>query len=252
MKIRDVYDFINEIAPYDMQLGFDNSGLNIGSMNGDFSKVGVCLDLDGSAADYALTHGMDLIICHHPVIWNGLKNIGAESVVYKLINGGVSVISAHTNLDCANDGVCEQLCRALGVSITENAYLDDFGGTPIARLGVLENAVKPDEFARFLKERLNAPDVRYNAIGCVKKIGVFNGAGVDLIPFALAHGADTVVTADVKHHDWISAHEAGINLFDAGHFCTEYIAMPPLCDMINARFGQICSLIPQTAPYEAV
>lgn len=252
MKIREVYEFINEFAPYEMQLGFDNSGLNIGSQSGEFHKIGVCLDLTDAVADYAISHGIDLIISHHPVIWSRLKNIDENTVVYKLISNGISAMSAHTNLDCAKDGVCEQLCKALGVRITENAYLNEFGDVPIARLGTLENPMNPDEFAKYLKLRLNAPDVRYNADKSVMKIGVFNGAGVDLIPFALAHGADTVVTSDVKHHDWISAHESGINLYDAGHFCTEYIAIQPLCDRINERFGQICEAIEQTAPYKAV
>lgn len=252
MKIREIYDYINEIAPYEMQLGFDNSGLNIGSADSEVNKIGVCIDLTNSAVDFAIEQGIDLIISHHPVIWNGLKNIDEKSVVYRLIRNGISALSAHTNYDCAKNGVCEQLCRALDIKITENAYLDDFGDVPIARLATLENPMNPDEFAAYLKQRLNAPDVRYNADRRVMKIGVFNGAGTDLIPFALSHGADTVITSDVKHHEWIAAQDMGINLYDAGHFCTEYAAVLPLCERINERFGDICVSIPQTAPYKAV
>ena len=253
MTVRDIYGYINSIAPYDMQLGFDNSGLNVGGMDAHVRKIGVCLDLTEQAVDFAIDNGMDLIISHHPVIWSGLKSVRPDDVVYSLIKNGIAALSAHTNLDSANGGVCDTLCMALGINTLENAYLDEFPDVPIARLGVIDGEMTADDFAAFLKEKLSSPDVRYHSCGrAVHKIGVFNGAGTDLIPFAKAHGADSVVTGDVKHHEWLDAAKMGINLFDAGHFCTENIIVQKLCGLINSRFGDIAQIIPQSAPYKAV
>lgn len=253
MIIREIYEYINSIAPYNTQLGFDNSGLNVGGMNDTVHKIGVCLDLDEQAVGFAKNNGIDLIISHHPVIWGGLKNIGSDGIVYMLIRHGIAALSAHTNLDTASGGVCETLCDKLGFHSLENAYLDEFPDTPIARMGVIGNDMTADDFAAFLKETLSAPDVRYHSCGkAVHKIGVFNGAGADLIPFAAAHGADSVVTGDVKHHEWLDVARLGINLFDAGHFCTENMIVSKLCGLINDKFGDIAQIIPQTSPYKSI
>ena len=253
MTVRDIYGYINSIAPYDMQLGFDNSGLNVGGIDCDVRKIGICLDLTAEAVDFAHSNDIDLIISHHPVIWSGLKSVRSDDVVYSLIKYGIAALSAHTNLDAANGGVCDTLCTALGINTLENAYLDEYPDVPIARLGVIDGEMNADDFAVFLKEKLAAPDVRYHSCGLpVRKIGVFNGAGADLIPFAKAHGADSVVTGDVKHHEWLDAAKLGINLFDAGHFCTENLIVSKLCGLINEKFGDIAQIIPQTAPYKAV
>lgn len=253
MTVREIYDYINSAAPYDTQLSFDNSGLNVGGMDDCVNKIGICLDITDGAVDFAVQNGIDLIISHHPVIWDGLKSIRPDDTVYKLIERGIAALSAHTNYDAARGGVCDTLCETLGIHITENAYLDEYPNVPIARLGVIDNEITADDFAKYLKAKLCSPDIRYNSCGrAVHKIGVFNGAGSDLIEFASSHGADSVITGDVKHHEWLSAASLSINLFDAGHFCTENIIVPKLCEMINKQFGDIAVIIPQSAPYKAV
>lgn len=253
MIIREIYDYIDSLSPYDTQLGFDNSGLNVGGMDDAVHKIGVCLDLTEQAVDFAKANGIDLIISHHPIIWGGLKSIGSDDAVYMLISNGIAALSAHTNLDSANGGVCETLCDVLGLNTLENAYLDEFPDIPIARMGVIGDDMTADDFAAYLKEKLSAPDIRYCSCGkAVHKIGVFNGAGTDLIPFAAAHGADSVVTGDVKHHEWLNAAKMGINLFDSGHFCTENPIISKLCRLINNKFGDIAQIIPQTSPYKSI
>ena len=253
MIIREIYDYINGIAPYDTQLNFDNSGLNVGGMDDTVHKIGVCLDITAEAVGYAIDNGIDLIISHHPVIWGGLKGIRSDDIAYILIQNGIGAMSAHTNLDAAIGGVCETLCDVLGLHTLHNAYLDEYPTVPIARMGVIDNDMSAHDFAAFLKTKLSSPDIRYHSCGkAVHKIGVFNGAGADLIPFAAAHGADSVVTGDVKHHEWLNAAKMGINLFDAGHFCTENVIVPKLCEMINEKFGGIAQIIPQSAPYKSI
>ena len=64
----------------------------------------------------ALENNCNLVITHHPVIFNPIKRIDTESVVYQYIRHGVSVISAHTNLDMAKGGLNDLLAKRLGLS----------------------------------------------------------------------------------------------------------------------------------------
>ena len=252
MTVKDIYTFLDDIAPFEMQVSYDNSSIIIGSKESDVSKIGVCLDITHDVADYCIDNKIDLIICHHPLIFSAIKKISALDVTYKLIKNGISVIAAHTNLDCAKNGVCESLCKALNIKITDNAFADDFPNIPLGRIGELDEKLSADDFAKFIKQRLNAPDIRYSAFTDVKKIGVFNGSGADMIDFAIKCGADSVITSEVKHHQWIFANENKINVFDAGHFSTEYVITDVLTSAINEKFGNIAQNIEQTAPYKAI
>ncbi|MBR3844300.1 MAG: Nif3-like dinuclear metal center hexameric protein, partial [Clostridia bacterium] len=93
MTVQDVFNIINEIAPFDTQMGFDNAGLLIGSAHKEIHKIGVVLDVTADAVLYAQEQGIDLIISHHPVIFSGLKSINENSPVYLAIQHGIGVIS---------------------------------------------------------------------------------------------------------------------------------------------------------------
>lgn len=99
--VLDIYRCLDELAPFSTQLSWDNSGLLVG----DFSQpVRVCvlaLDVTEKAVRFAKEHDAQLIITHHPVIFSAIRNVTADSLVWKLVRGNISVISAHTNLDLA-------------------------------------------------------------------------------------------------------------------------------------------------------
>jgi len=76
----------------------------------------LALDATLPVVEEAGRQGADLLITHHPVIFHPLKKVSADSAVYRLIQLGITVISAHTNLDVAQDGVNDQLARALGLT----------------------------------------------------------------------------------------------------------------------------------------
>ncbi len=65
------------------------------------------------------------------------------------------------------------------------------------------------------------------------------GAGADGLERAAALGCDTYVTADVKYHQFQKALELGVNLIDAGHFCTENPVIPALADELAEAFPAV-------------
>lgn len=97
----------------------------------------------------------------------------------------------------------------------------------------------PDKFARFAKEKLGG-FVRY-AVGDkpIKRVLVCSGSGGGYIDEAINGGFDALVTADIKHNQFITAINAGISLFDAGHYNTENIVIYQLCEALKKHFNSI-------------
>lgn len=107
--IGDIYNFINSFAPFNTAEDFDNVGLLVGDKKATITKALVCLDCTEEVIAEAIKIGANLIISHHPIIFSPLKKVLSDSIVYKLIQNSISVISAHTNLDIAPMGVADNL-----------------------------------------------------------------------------------------------------------------------------------------------
>ncbi|MDF2566746.1 MAG: hypothetical protein K0R90_202 [Oscillospiraceae bacterium] len=123
--VRDVYSYINEIAPLRLAEKWDNCGLIVGDMDRQVRNCMVVLDVTQAVIDEACENAVDLIISHHPIIFEAQKQILSQSLVYKLIQNGISVISAHTNLDIAQGGINDVLAERLGLKKTKVLEVTD-------------------------------------------------------------------------------------------------------------------------------
>ena len=101
MKIKDIYEYLDSISPFELQEKWDNSGLIVGSMNDEFKNVYITLDLDKEYLKKVKKGA--LIITHHPLIFKGLKTINDDTYSSKilriLIKRDIKLISMHTNID---------------------------------------------------------------------------------------------------------------------------------------------------------
>lgn len=236
MKLKCIYEFLDSIAPFSTQLDFDNAGFLVGDPEAEFKGGVVALDVTSDAIEYALSLGANLIVTHHPVIFDPLRAVTADSLVYKLVKNGISVISAHTNLDMAEGGINDTLCEMLGL---ENiAGVIPAGDCFEARVGELDEELTSDEFGNLLSETFSGTGIKY-VCGRknIKKVGVCSGSGGSLLQDMAADGVDAFVTADVKHNVFLEAAEAGISLYDCGHYATEDVIVKPLAERLNQQFG---------------
>ena len=98
------------------------------------------------------------------------------------------------------------------------------GNRSLGRIAALCSPTDADSLAGLLKAKLHVGALRYckgeNA-GALRRIGWCTGSGGDLIPDAIAAGADALITGDCKHSVWAEAQNRGFTLFDCGHFETE-------------------------------
>lgn len=252
MTVQTVFEILNQIAPFDTQMGFDNAGVLIGSKKKEVRKIGVVLDVTNRAVDYAKAREIDLIVSHHPVIFSGLKSIDSDSVVYRLIKEDIAVISAHTNLDAAENGVNQTLAQTLELCNVEPLGLPGEPTPPMGRIGSLKEEMTCREFAEFVNNKLNTCVKFVNTGKPISGVAVCGGAGEDFIVPAIQAGADALVTADVKHHNLLLANSLGLCLVDAGHFETERVIMPALCKQLGELTGIPVEEIPQDSPVEYV
>lgn len=236
MKVKEMLKFLYTVAPKELACGFDNVGLLVGDENAEINGVLVSLDCFDEVVDRAEDLGANLIVTHHPVIFEGLKSVTAESIVYKLISKGISAISMHTNLDQTDGGVSDALCDILGLYDVEPITCSDGF---LIRKGFLDTPETPYDFARHIKECLNG-SVKFTAGNRdITTVAVCSGSGADFLNDAVLSGADALVTADVKHHMFLEAGRLGISLYDAGHFNTEDTVVSVLCRDIVGAFPQL-------------
>ncbi|MBQ6052454.1 MAG: Nif3-like dinuclear metal center hexameric protein [Clostridia bacterium] len=246
VKVIDIYNYIDSIAPFSTAMDFDNVGLLVGDPNKTVNKILVTLDITDGAVDKAKKYGAELIVSHHPVIFNPIKNVLSDSVVYSLCNKGISAICAHTNLDAASGGVNDILCEIIGLKNVEIWPPENIG-----RIGYTDYDLH--SFADIIVKNLDTSSV--NLVDCgkrVKKVAVMSGSGGGDIDYAVAVGADTLLTGEMKHSQYISAKNKGINVIAAGHFDTEYIVVSPLSKKIATQFPSVDVSVYKEPSYKVI
>lgn len=232
--VGNIYDFIDKIAPFSTAADFDNSGLLVGDKNFAVNKCLVTLDITSKVVLEAKKLGANLIISHHPVIFNPLKNLNSKNPVYLMVQNNISAICAHTNLDIAEKiGVNASLADALGILNIKT--IEDT--CSFAMVGNLDQEITPKNFAKSVKEKLNCKAVKcYLGSKNIKKVAFCCGGGGEFIKNAALLNADAFISSDVKHHEFLTAFENDITLIDAGHFNTENVVIDPLIDLLKRNF----------------
>lgn len=218
LKIQQVYDFINERAPFETQLAFDNSGLLVGHPDNEVTGVHFALDVTNHVIDEAIANGANLIVTHHPMMFSPIKRLTETNhearLLCRLIRAGISLISAHTNLDQASGGCNDALAQTIGLS--------DIQGEDFVRVGTLPQPMTATELAVHIGDKLgDVVRVMGDPSAVITKVGMCSGAGADEWPAAAAMGAEAFLTGEVKHHIALEASDAGVVMLEAGHHATE-------------------------------
>lgn len=120
MKIKDITDYIESLAPLSTQEDYDNCGLIVGDREEKVSGVLVTLDCIESVVDEAIAKNCNLILAHHPIVFKGLKKLTGEDYVQrtilKAIKNGIAIYAAHTNFDHFFYGVNYEIAKRIGLN----------------------------------------------------------------------------------------------------------------------------------------
>ncbi len=117
MRIKDIIQSIEQLAPVPLQEDYDNSGVQVGDVNREATGAILAIDVTENVIDEAISLGCNLIISHHPLIFRPFKSlIGRnyiERCILKAIKNDIVIYAAHTNLDNAQGGVNYKLAEML-------------------------------------------------------------------------------------------------------------------------------------------
>lgn len=228
--VNEIFKVVDSIAPFDTQMDFDRAGFLVGDGEAQVSKALLALDVTKEVIAEAVSLGCQLIISHHPVIWDPIKRLMSDSLVYQLAREGLSVISAHTNLDKAAEGVNDCLARAIGLVDCSHEV-----ATEIGTAGRLPRPMTSEELAVHVRDALGCSGVQYvPGSGLIEKVVVIGGGGGDFVLPELLAGADAVVTGEAAHNNFVDIASTGKTVIAAGHFETEIVVMPHLAELLAA------------------
>jgi len=119
MLLSEIITVIESVAPLAYQENYDNSGLSVGDPQARITGVMVCLDVTLQVIEEAIQKNANLIVSHHPVIFNPLKTLTGntlpEKIIIRAVQNNIAVYSAHTNLDNISTGVNKIICDKIGL-----------------------------------------------------------------------------------------------------------------------------------------
>lgn len=119
MKLYEITNYLESIAPLALQESYDNCGLITGNLQMDIFSAIITLDCTEEVVDEAISLNANLIVAHHPIVFSGLKKITGknyvERVIIKAIQNNIAIYAIHTNLDNVQHGVNAEICKRLGL-----------------------------------------------------------------------------------------------------------------------------------------
>ena len=224
MQCFDVIDYLNGLCPPEHAESWDNVGLLVGG-NRAISSVYIALDPTDEVIETCAGEGCELLITHHPLIFNGLKNISESDYigrrVLKLAEDGISYFAMHTNydVDLMGDLAAERIALRNCQPLLKTQEFDETG---IGRIGDLA-------------EEMTLGDSQQK----ISYAAVLPGSGKSGIDAAITFGADVLVTGDIDHHAGLDAVARGLSVIDAGHYGLEHIFIEDLAERLRDQFPDL-------------
>lgn len=250
MQVKDLTSVIENHAPLSLQESYDNAGLICGSPDSEVSSVLLCTDVTEAVIEEAIAGNFNLIISHHPLSIQPLKNLLPDSWIkrclIRAVKNDLNIYAAHTNMDAVLNGVSGKMADKL--ELTNREILekgdtvcinDTTSVTGFGIVGELDKPVDAREFLERIKTIFRCGAIRHSAL-CkpqVKRIAVCGGSGAFLIRKAIQAGADLYVTGDIKYHDFFNA-ENRIILADIGHYESEQYTKEIFYELVTKKISK--------------
>lgn len=244
MNVSQLMMVLEEIAPFGLQVGGqegDNSGLIIGRETANVNRVMISVDLTAKAVQTAKQELIDVILTHHPPIYNPIRQI-TDPLLMDLIESGISLISLHTNYDSAR--LNDILAERLGISQTENVlgYIAKNGQkSHLGRIGILQDEMTGEDMIQIVKEELGIEYVRIigNKKGTIMSAAVCQGSCSGFAEEMIELAADVYITGEVKYNTAVQFSNAGCFVIEAGHYETEKLFVSDLAEILGHRVQEL-------------
>ncbi len=252
MKIKEITEYIETLAPLHYAEDFDNVGLLVGNYETVATGVLVALDTLEETVDEAIATNCNLIVSFHPIIFNGLKKLNGttyvERVVLKAIKNDIAIYATHTALDNVKNGVSGKICEVLGLlntaTLIPKTNLASKETIGMGMIGELANEMTESDFLQYVKSTMKTACVRHSEFTgkSIKKVAVLGGSGSFAIENAIHAKADAYISADFKYHDFFKA-EKQLLLADIGHYESEQFTKNLLVEYLTKKFTNFAIIL---------
>ena len=231
---------LEQFAPLPLQESWDNAGLQLGLTEAEVSGALLCLDVNEAVVDEAIRKGCNLVVSHHPLLFRGLKQISGvdyvQRTVIKALKNDVVVVSMHTNMDNALDGVNWKIAERLGLGecrfFAQKAVDGIEAGSGV--VGELPQPMAAQDFVQLVKRQFQVECAQCNELlqRPVQRVAICGGAGDFLLPDALREGADAFITGEMHYHQYFG-YEQRIQICVIGHYQSEQYTAEIFRDIIQ-------------------
>ena len=247
ITLKDFAEYIESIVPLNLKMEGDNCGIQVGDPKDSISKLLISLDHDKESIEYAIENGFDGIFAHHPLLRPAIETVinqgGVEGVAFQAIKNGISLYTAHTNLDAVRGGVNDCLASLCGLDPEKAKVIspsEDSENEGMGRYGEIEE-METTDYLEKIKENLDQDSlvVWGRPEGTIESIAVCGGSGASFLEEVLDLGVDCYLTGDLRYHQSKAATEEGLLLVDLGHYGSVKIVLPRMEELVKEKFPEI-------------
>ena len=260
--LAELRHLFEKIAPSYLAEEWDNAGLQVGHEGWTIERIWVALDPLPDVVSAACKRDVDLLITHHPLIFEPLRSVDfgtpTGAIIKMAAEHRLAIYAMHTNLDSVAGGLNDVLADSIGLKNVEaldrssapekrlkrpeNTDMHDFdakettnGGQGLGRVGDLERPMELVLFAEMVKDRLGIETVRVAGEPDlqVKRVALCTGSGSSLMEGFYSSGAQVYITGDLRYHDARAAEAKKLGLIDIGHFQSEHLIVDHLADRLD-------------------
>jgi len=267
--INHIISIVEEkIAPPFLALPDDRIGLQVGRENEVVNGILLCIDVTKEIINEAKEKGANLILAHHPLIFNPLTHLNfsnpSSGIIREAIKNDISIYIAHTNLDAAPGGVNDCLVKVLKEELDIKKeesllILKNKEKFPLGKMVELRERKMLKEIVLGVEKTLKPTYIKVGGVKNegISKVALCGGSCKDLVYPAYKRGAELFITGELGHHSCLEAKFLGLSVIEAGHFETEAVVLPFLKEKIQKQLEQkdwqesICIFISEicTSPY---
>ncbi len=253
MKIKQVLSALEQFAPLPLQESWDNAGLQVGLTEAEVSGALLCLDVTEAIIDEAIQKGCNLVVSHHPLLFRGLKQVVGQGYVQRCviqaIKHDIVVVSMHTNLDNAMNGVNWKIAQKLELSNGHFFAPKKVDGI-LAGSGVIGDLPYPMaalDFIHLVKRQFGVECAQCNELlkRPIQRVAICGGAGDFLLDDAVSEGADAFITGEMHYHVFFD-HEQQLQICVIGHYQSEQYTSEIFRDIIQTECPDVRTEIAET------
>ena len=246
MRCSEIIDKLEALAPVSFAEEWDNVGLLVGRKEKEIQTVLLALDATDGVIEQSIANHIDLIVTHHPMIFQKMNKFVNDDFIgrriLKLISNDINYYAMHTNFDVMGmaDAVADEF-KLRKREVLDITYEDDISKEGIGRIGFLPEIMTLKECADYCKKVFGLEYVKVfgDLTQTLERVAIVPGSGKDYIQLSVKKNADVLITGDIGHHNGIDALMQGLNVIDAGHYGLEKIFAPYMMEVFKREMSSI-------------